>query len=90
MAQDAAGRAYVGALIVFLIVVALTAVAFAFRRQVPMPLLWIGGTIVALGAAFGVYLVVLMARQSSSSNDYEAFMRNTREQNRQRESTTNE
>lgn len=88
MGQDPAGRGYLGALILFAIIAIATGVAFAFRRQVPTPVLWIGGAIVALGVAFGVYLVVLMARQSSSRNDYEEFMRNTREDGHRVESTT--
>ena len=89
MAQDAAGRAYLQALILFLVIAGATVALVFFRKKIPFsgPLLWIAGTIVGLGLLLGAYFAFLAMRGTSEA-EYQDYLKGLREEERQREATT--
>ena len=89
MAQDAAGRPYLQVLILFLLIAGATTALVLFRKKIPFsgPLLWVGATIVGLGLLLGAYFTYL-AMSGTSSAEYQRYLEGLREDERQREATT--
>ena len=89
MAQDAAGRAYLQALILFLVIAGATVALVLFRKKIPFsgPLLWVGATIVGLGLLLAAYFTYL-AMNGSSQAEYQEYLEGLREDERRREANT--